>query len=112
MNNDELPTFPKFNVMLPDGDDRIVKVVWTGRKTDGSLDVCIRIDPNNIEDDANSPILAASKQVNAALFDIVTDTLKTLQSQIIGTEPVSLQAINQNILAKLTKMHLIQRKIL
>ena len=109
MNNSALT---KLNVMLPDGDDRTVEVVWTGRKKDGSLEVCIRIDPNNIEDDANSPILAASKQVNAALFDIVMDTLKTLQSQIIGTEHVSLQAINQNILAKLAKMHTTQKDVL
>ena len=100
---------PKINLMLPDGDDRTVKVMWTGKNDDGSFDICIKLDPNNIEHNANSPILAASKHVNAALFDIITDTLKTLQSQIIGTEPVSLQAINQNILAKLTKMHLIQR---
>lgn len=96
--------FPKINVMLSNGDVRKAKVVWTSKINEDEFDVYINLTPTNIEDDANSPILTASKQVNAALFDIVTDTLKLLQNQMIGTEPVSLQAINQNILAKLAKV--------
>lgn len=103
---------PKINVILPDGDIRKAKVVWTSKIDDGEFEVCIILNPTNIEDEANLPILTALKQVNAALFDIVTDTLKLLQNQMIGTEPVSLQAINQNILAKLAKIHTTQKDVL